>query len=88
MEYTEQLFIGLTRAPTCSSCLRAIRLWDYGILVVQLYSLMKTVVHFSSQSPPVAMFICGDEGEWQRVLLCSYDSNMDAFQRQTVLRLP
>ncbi|KPM45327.1 hypothetical protein AK830_g1186 [Neonectria ditissima] len=47
----------------------------------------KTVTHFRSQLPPVAMLICGQEGGKQRALLCSYDSSRNAYCRQTVLRV-
>lgn len=46
-----------------------------------------TVTRFRSQTPPVAMFVCGEERHGQRAILCSYDWRQRTFQRQAVLRI-
>ncbi|KAI1777554.1 hypothetical protein F4818DRAFT_317572 [Hypoxylon cercidicola] len=48
---------------------------------------MMTLVHIHCNLPPVAMFICGQENERHRALLCSYDWRTQTFHRQTVLRV-
>lgn len=48
---------------------------------------MLTLVHIQCSLPPVAMFVCGQENERHRALLCSYDCRTQTFHRQTVLRV-
>lgn len=46
-----------------------------------------TVTHFRASRPPVAMFVCGQEGGMQRALLCSYDAESNTYCRETVLKV-
>jgi hypothetical protein len=46
-----------------------------------------TVTLFEARRPPVAVFICGEEGGMQRAIACSYQWTTGACFRETVLRM-
>ncbi|KAK2759581.1 hypothetical protein CKAH01_16657 [Colletotrichum kahawae] len=45
-----------------------------------------TVSHVRCTTPPLAMFVCGQENEMHRTMLCSYDWKTQTYHRQAVLR--
>ncbi|KAF5498328.1 hypothetical protein CGCF413_v006445 [Colletotrichum fructicola] len=45
-----------------------------------------TVTHLQCSTPPLAMFVCGQEREMHRAMLCSYDPKAQTYHRQANLR--
>lgn len=45
-----------------------------------------TVTHLQCDTPPLAMFVCGQEREMHRAMLCSYDPKAQTYHRQANLR--
>lgn len=45
-----------------------------------------TLTHLQCNTPPLAMFVCGQEREMHRAMLCSYDSKAQTYHRQPNLR--
>jgi hypothetical protein len=58
----------------------------------QVFTLIDTyhmeVTMFEAVRPPIAVFLCGEEGGMQRAVACSYDWTTQTFFRETVLRMP
>ncbi|KXH61470.1 hypothetical protein CSAL01_03881 [Colletotrichum salicis] len=52
--------------------------------LVDTYAM--SVTHLECSTPPVAMFVCGEENDMHRAILCSYDWRTRSYHRQFVLR--
>ncbi|KAI0115586.1 hypothetical protein GGR51DRAFT_503488 [Nemania sp. FL0031] len=59
---------------------------DRVFTIIDTYSMTATLIR--AVHPPTAALVCGQEGGMRRVLLCSYDYNMQTFHRETVIRMP
>ncbi|VUC22320.1 unnamed protein product [Clonostachys rosea] len=46
-----------------------------------------TITYFRCRKPPVAVFLCGKEGDGRRAVLCSYDHHAGVYHREQILRL-
>ncbi|CAG9986638.1 unnamed protein product [Clonostachys byssicola] len=46
-----------------------------------------TITYFRCRKPPVAVFLCGKEGDARRAVLCSYDHHTGIYHREQILRV-